>query len=264
MAEAFSLNREYDYIRMEGLSRVTGRPTHEWDLYILEELVDNGLDADEVLWQQDSSQIPWLRIHMEYIPIPRLRGQQLRVRVTNRSPFPVEKIEAIFDTQRYTSNKVFLKGLTRGVLGNALKTLLGIPYVLRNRFADDWQPDLKPLSIRCGTTEYLPQYIIDPRAGTIHLENEKRRSEPVPGTQISIRVDDFVQEIPRTLEDIQTIAHQYRLCNPHVRFDWVVEMGEAPPWEVSYPQQESWRGKFTGLAPIQWYSHTAFKELLGA
>src|SRR5437870_5245334 len=137
MGEAFSFNREYDYVRMEGLSRATGRSPHEWDLYILKELIDNALDADEVLWSKDLSLFPSLQIRIEYINVPRLQYRQLLVRVSNRAMFPIDRIRDIFATQQYASRKAFFKGLTRGALGNALKTLLGIPYALHNRVADD-------------------------------------------------------------------------------------------------------------------------------
>src|SRR2546423_12444435 len=160
--EAFSFNREYDYVRLDGLARATGRPAHEWDLYIVKELIDNALDADESLWRNDLRQFPSLHIRIEYISVPPPQCQQLLVRVGNRALFPVQRVRDIFATQWYTSRKAFIKGLTRGALGNALKTLLGIPYALHNRVADDWKPDLKPLSIYCGNIEYLPRYIVDP------------------------------------------------------------------------------------------------------
>src|ERR1700730_6102719 len=144
MPEAFSFNREYDFVRMEGLYRATGRPAHEWDIYILKELIDNALDADESLWRHNLQQAPSLHIHLEYISVPPPLCQQLLVRVSNRAPFPVHQVQDILATQWYTSRKAFIKGLTRGALGNALKTLLGIPYALHNRVADDWKPDLKP------------------------------------------------------------------------------------------------------------------------
>src|SRR5438046_2037706 len=139
MPEAFSLNREFDFVRLDGLRRATGRPAHEWDLYILKELIDNALDADESLWRDNPAEFPCVRVQMEYISVPH-RSQQLSVQVSNRAVFPVEQIADIFATQRYTSRKAFIKGLTRGALGNALKTLLGIPYALRNRVAGDWSP----------------------------------------------------------------------------------------------------------------------------
>jgi len=135
MPEAFSFNREFDFVRLDGLRRATGRPPHEWDLYIVKELIDNALDADEVLWQDDSTLWPRLHIRMEYISVPERHSQQLFVQVGNRAVFPVEQIDDIFATQWYTSRKAFIKGLTRGSLGNALKTLLGIPYAHRTQAA---------------------------------------------------------------------------------------------------------------------------------
>ncbi len=32
MPEAFSFNREFDFIRLDGLRRATGRPPPKWDL----------------------------------------------------------------------------------------------------------------------------------------------------------------------------------------------------------------------------------------
>src|SRR5205823_1129959 len=90
-----------------------------------------------------------------------MKAQQLEISVSNRAQFPVKLIRDVFHTRWYTSSKSFMKGLTRGALGNALKTLLGIPYSLRNKVADDWRPTRTPMSIRCGTTEYLPQYHIN-------------------------------------------------------------------------------------------------------
>jgi DNA topoisomerase VI subunit B len=263
MREAFSFSREYDYIRMEGLSRATGRPPHEWDLYILKELIDNALDADEALWSKNISHYPSvsINIRLEYIKLS--QNTQLLVRVENRAPFPVESIEAIFATQWYTSHKAFLKGLTRGALGNALKTLLGIPYALRNRGADDWNPETKPLSIKSNGKEYLPQYIIDPIAQTLQLVCEETKSRRTNGTIVTVQADYFVQERPRSLADIEAIAEQYHLCNPHAQFSWAVEI-DARVWHQEYKRDQAWDHKFRGSAPIQWYTLTAFKDLLAA
>lgn len=263
MPEAFSLNREYDFIRLEGLYRATGRPAHEWDFYIIKELLDNALDADETLWSRNPHQFPNISIHIEYISVPPPQCQQLFVRVSNRASFPTEKIQAIFATQWYTSRKAFLKGLTRGTLGNALKTLLGIPYALHNRVAEDWKPDLKPLSICQGPVEYLPRYTVDPITQEIRLTVEEKPCRYQPGTMITIGLDYFVQEIARTQEEITALAAHYHACNPHAAFRWSLEI-EAQVWEKEYPPQHNWVNKFSSAAPIQWYSLADFKELLGA
>jgi hypothetical protein len=263
MPEAFSISREFDFVRLDGLRRATGRPPHEWDLYIVKELIDNALDADEALWRDDPAQPPRVRIRMEYIKVPERRSQQLFIQVSNLAEFPVKQIEDIFATQWYTSRKAFIKGLTRGALGNALKTLLGIPYALRNRLAGDWNPDLKPLSIVCNGTEYLPRYLVDSTAQTIRLECETKESKPVEGTVISIGLDHFEQEMPRTLAQVELLAQQFHLCNPHAEFHWTVEI-EGQEWTDEYAPDPDWADKFRGIAPVQWYSPTAFQDLLGA
>jgi|GEM_PF-1928579 len=257
MTEAFTFNREFDFVRLDRLCRTTGRPAHEWDFYILKELIDNALDADEILWRDDSRQHPILEIRVEYA------AQQLFVQVSNRSPFPVDLIPDIFATQQYTSRKAFIKGLTRGALGNALKTLLGIPYALRNRVAGDWRPDQKPLAILCNGKEYLPTYQVDTTQQTIQFTCAEKPHRQTAGTTIRIALDYFEQENPRTLAAVQRLAAQYRLCNPHVAFRWQVEVGEAD-WSADSAANPDWCAKFGGVAPIHWYSLAAFQDLLGA
>lgn len=264
MYTPFSLNREFDFVRIDGLRRATGRPPHEWDIYLLKELLDNALDADDTLWQQDHTHFPTIRIGVEYIPhSEKLKGQCLQISMSNRTLFPVEQIGDIFHTRWYTSRKAFLKGVTRGALGNALKTLLGIPYALRNKVASDWQPTLKPLSIRCGTLEYLPQYHVNEIKQQIHLTCETLERKAVHGTVIRLNVDNFQQEQPRTLEELQILAQQYHLCNPHAAFSWTVRLGEAH-WTQEYQPDQQWKHKFQGIAPIHWYSRTAFEDVLAA
>jgi hypothetical protein len=263
MPEAFSFSREFDFVRLDGLRRATGRPPHEWDLYIVKELIDNALDADETLWRDDPTQFPRLHIRMEYIKVSERRSQQLFVQVSNRTAFPVEQMADIFATQWYTSRKAFIKGLTRGALGNALKTLLGIPYALRNRLAGDWSPDLKPLSILCNGTEYLPRYVVDSTAQTIKFDCETKDDKTIEGTVVSVGLDHFEQEMPRTLAQVELLAEQYHLCNPHAEFHWTVEI-EGQECTREYVADLDWVEKFRETAPVQWYSPTAFQDLLGA
>lgn len=263
MSRGFSFNREFDFVRLDGLRRATGRPPHDWDIYIVKELIDNALDADDAMWRDESTRLPTIQINIEYIRVPECRTAQLFVQVSNNASFPIEQIPSIFATQWYTSRKAFIKGLTRGALGNALKTLLGIPYALRNRVAGDWAPELKPLSILSRGKEYLPRYAVDSLSQSIRFEYEERKGKNLAGTVISIGLDHFEQEIPRTMAEIQQVAAHYHLCNPHAYFSWKVEI-EGYESIIEYPGDSNWRGKFRGRAPVQWYSPAAFQDLLGA
>jgi hypothetical protein len=220
MSKIFSFNREFDFVRLDGLRRATGRPPHEWDIYIIKELIDNALDADETQWRKNAEWFPHISITIEYVPVPQLRSQQFFIAVQNRAVFPSDSLRDIFDTMWYTSRKAFVKGLTRGALGNALKTLLGIPYALRNRVAGDWSPDLKPLSICCEETEYLPRYNVNALAQSVSLDYEEKPRRRIQGTLIKLGLDHFEQEKPRILADIQLLAEQYHLTNPHAYFSW--------------------------------------------
>ena len=102
MPEAFSYNREFDFVRLDGLRRATGRPPHEWDLYIVKELIDNALDADEALWRDDSTQPPRISVHFEYFEVEDLGTTQVHIKVTNRARFPVGQVDDIFATRWYT------------------------------------------------------------------------------------------------------------------------------------------------------------------
>ena len=164
---------------------------------------------------------------------------------------------------QYTSRKAFVKGLTRGALGNALKTLLGIPYALFAKPSGSWQPFSDPLSIACGQTLYLPRYVVDMTAQTIHFDCQHKSIASVEGTAVSVNLDHFWQERPRTLADVERLAEQYHLCNPHAEFQWTVEI-EDQEWTREYEANFNWVGRFRGIAPVQWYSLMAFQDLLGA
>jgi len=262
MPEAFSFNREFDFVRLDGLSRVTGRPPHEWDIYVIKELIDNALDADEILWAKNTADFPKIHIKVEYIDLADSR-RQLIVQVGNRAVFPAELVNNVLDPGWYTSRKAFLKNLTRGSLGNALKTLLGIPYVLRQRTAGDFMPELKPLSIQCGNKEYKPRFVIDSASQEIKLVVETTQIGEISGTLIRVGIDHYGQEIPRRLEHLQQLAEQYHWCNPHAEFQWVIEI-DGIVWKTSYLNNPKWNNKYQGIAPPHWYTPTSFQDLLNA
>ena len=272
MDRGFSLNREFDFVREGGLTRATGRRPHDWDLYILKELIDNALDADDLLWRDDPEKFPVIAVQLE-VDIETSGSRQLYVRVSNRAPFPVDELRNIFDTRRYSSRKAFIRGLTRGSLGNALKTILGIVYCLRERVASDWQPELKPLAIKAGGREYRPRFVADSTAQEIQLSVEESEinpaagagagKAPVHGTVIAVGLDDFRQENPRCLEELMALAHQYRLANPHAAFSWHIELGDED-WQAQWAQRLGWSGKYLGPPSIEWYTPSSFQDLLGA
>jgi hypothetical protein len=263
MSEALSIDRELDFVRLDGLRRATGLPAHEWDLYVVKELVDNALDADEEPWHGDATRLPEVRVRIEYTPVPSLKSRQMLIEVSNSAVFPVTRLPDIFATTKYTSNKVFRKVPTRGALGNALKTVLGIPYVLRQRVAGEFNFSLKPMSIRAQGSEYLPRYTTVPTTGRIEFELGTKPARQGKGTVITVGVDHFGQEVPRSISDLQSLALKYHLCNPHAQFTWEVA-ADGHVWEKQFLEDATWASKFRGAPSILWYDPAAFEELVAA
>jgi hypothetical protein len=263
MPETLSINRESDFVRLDGLRRATGLPAHEWDLYIVKELVDNALDADEELWFGDATRFPNILIRVEYTLVPSLGSRQLLIEVGNSAVFPVTRLPDIFSTAKYTSNKVFRKLPTRGALGNALKTVLGIPYVLRQRVAGDFNFSLKPMAIRAQGREYLPRYNTVLATGRIEFELATKPARQSRGTVITVGIDHFGQEVPRSIADLQSLALKYHLCNPHAQFTWEVAI-DGQDWEKQFLADGTWTSKFRGAPSVLWYDLASFEELVAA
>jgi len=113
-------NRIMEYLTIDGLTKMTGVPRDQFDVYVLKELIDNALDACELY------RIPPL----------------INVSITTKNKFLVIKIsdnakgisegmlKEITNFERFGGTKYFVKKPTRGAQGNALMTVLGISTVM--------------------------------------------------------------------------------------------------------------------------------------
>lgn len=115
-----------EFVRLEGLQKLTSVTAHDWDTYIFKELVDNALDADEA--ERGEHDAPRVQVEMVYSHDAEERDHWFEITVRNRTPFPLASLQAIFDLERRVSSKDLYNLPTRGAQGNALKTILGIPY----------------------------------------------------------------------------------------------------------------------------------------
>lgn len=253
--------RELDYVELHWLEKITGRPSHDWDIYIVKELMDNALDADE-LWARKEGKEITLDIQLVYNHQPELDIYSLEIAVNNSAPFPTDSLSSIFDFTSYASSKSHYKYPSRGQQGNALKTLLGIPYALRHEFYGDYNNLRKPLEIETGNQSFDVSLDIDEYEQRVSLVLQPPvlldRSDK---TSISVRMDRFKQEKRRTTNDLLMFARRFTLLNPHVSFHWQVNnSGERSQWD--FERDKSWSGRFHDTAPVHWYEYTQLKELL--
>jgi len=261
-----SRSQSSDFIRLEGLQKLTNVTAHDWDLYILKELVDNALDADEMIQHEIGS--PAIRVIMEYDR----EAYGLRVTVSNRAQFPLEFVRDLFDLEKRVSVKDYYNHPTRGAQGNALKTILGIPYALHYRFLSDYKLDEVPLAITCGDKRVEIRLAVDELHQAVSVVTEEKAEEDDirDETTVSVGIFRFVQKRPRTADELKKLAKAFALFNPHASFSFTFvfleKTGEVKEETYEAQGDPNWKTKYdlSQPAPITWYTYSEFKELLYA
>ncbi len=112
----FETSRRLDFCSAKELTAQTGHDPEEWPLVILKELADNALDACE-----EAGVAPDVHVTVDNDGIT----------VTDNGPgIPAKTVEGILDYSNRVSSREAYVGPTRGAQGNALQTILAMPFVL--------------------------------------------------------------------------------------------------------------------------------------
>jgi hypothetical protein len=171
----FTVSRLMEFCTRRELVNQTGHDAHEWPLVILKELVDNALDAAE---------------EAEIAPVVAVTVKRGSIMIEDNGPgIPAKTIKGVLDYGIRVSSREAYCSPTRGAQGNALKTILPMPYVMDERHGED----------ACGETiieaHGLAHHI---GFGVDHIRQEPKIShtmKPSPvvcGTRITI-------DLPKTL-----------------------------------------------------------------
>ena len=120
--EAFEVSRSLDFCNKKQLTVESGHAPEDWPLVILKELLDNALDAAE-----EADVAPKIKVK---VSTERQGGAGEMVIVDNGPGIPPKVVEGILDyTVRVSSHEADVSP-TRGAQGNAVKTLVAMPYAL--------------------------------------------------------------------------------------------------------------------------------------
>jgi DNA topoisomerase VI subunit B len=114
--ETFKTSRLLDFCSEKELTAQVGHDASKWLLVILKELVDNALDACE-----EAGTPPSINVEVD-------AGSVI---VEDNGPgMPVKTIKGVLDYAVRVSSREAYVSPTRGAQGNALKTVIAMPYVL--------------------------------------------------------------------------------------------------------------------------------------
>jgi hypothetical protein len=190
--DIFSSKRHsMNYVTVDGVKLRTGYgDKRDWYFLCLKELLDNAIDFlwDKYRGASDAA----IDVYIE-----KTSDLLLRIKVKNSNPknieaFTLEKLNLIFDFDMTAGSKQNLHIISLGVLGDAMKQVLALPYVLINAHDDgttfanrQWE---YPLIIRSNKKEYhVPLYV--------DLANQIIKSKPIKETNAKISFTDTEIEV---------------------------------------------------------------------
>jgi len=189
--------RAAEYFSVKELQAQTGQPVENFATVILKELLDNALDEAE------KSGTPEI-----YIGVTETPEHYIITVQDNGRGFPEEAIDGIMNFNISASTKNIYVSPTRGTQGNALKTILGIPFALGCR---------APLIIESrGKTHQILGWI-DP-AGMIRTEH---RIEDI-GIQQGSRITVTIPKEGQNFDPAHWIK-AFAIFNPHAFVKFIIK-----------------------------------------
>lgn len=246
----FERSRAAEYFDAEELQIMTGQPDSNFASVALKELVDNALDACE-----KAGVVPEVGIEVAE------KDGIIRLSISdNGEGIPPGGVRKILNYETRTSDKAAYRSPTRGALGNALKTVIGMPCALGLE---------NPVVIEARGVRHEIRAWIDP-AGELRIDHDETEADGKGGTLVTLELpaddQDFSPEEwaaafaafnPHAFVKMSDFALPPDLCNEH---------GESPleNSRIYKPTAGDGFKKFTSTDSISahWYDVPALKTLV--
>jgi DNA topoisomerase VI subunit B len=236
----FQTSRLFDFCSEKELTAQTGHDPAEWPLVILKELMDNALDACE-----EANVSPKIEIAV---------GSGGIVLTDNGPGIPASTVEGILDYSVRVSSREAYVSPTRGAQGNALKTILAMPFVLGD---DHGQMDISTRGQRHEIVFAVDRVRQQPTiTHAVHAGNVKN------GASITVHwPDSACSKLADAGAGFLQLADDYTWLNPHLTLilDW---FGRCTAINAT---ASNWR-KWLPSEPTSphWYGQEEFERLISA
>lgn len=212
-------SRLLDFCSAKELTAQTGHPPEDWPLVVLKELVDNALDACE-----EAGTAPEIAVRID----------ETGITVADNGPgLPERTIEGVLDFSVRVSNREAYIAPDRGAQGNALKTLVAMPFVLDGRSGT--------VSIEaCGIGHEIT-FGVDPIRQEPVIRHERREALVRNGTAITVHWPvSACSKLRAAGHRFLQIAEDYTWLNPHLRL-CVESFGEQKVIRPTGAEWAKWR-----------------------
>jgi DNA topoisomerase VI subunit B len=235
--KAFTISRLAEFVSESELVKQIGHPVADWPLVVLKEGVDNALDEAE-----EAGVAPNIEITVSAI-----EGLPGSISIFDKGRgIPAETVEKLIDYSARTSSRAAYASPTRGAQGNALQTIIAMPFALTGEGCETALIDSNGVLHRIA-------FGIDPIRQTPRPLIERRPSSVKNGTNLTVLWPDSASSIlERAKPDFLRLAETFAWLNPHLSLsltwngDIVFQIGATlPDWS---------RWKPSALTSAHWYN----------
>ncbi len=231
-------SRLLDFCSRKELIAQTGHQPDAWPLVVLKELVDNALDACE---------------EAEVGPEITIRVDAAGITVTDNGPgIPAETVTDVLDFSVRVSSREAYVAPDRGAQGNALKTIVAMPFVL------DGNQGI--LDVIASGVRHRIEFTVDPIRQEPVIKHDVDSANRKNGTEICMKWPDSACLILTDAKDrFLQIADDYTWLNPHLRLviNW---FGDQRIIEATDPTWAKWGPSDPTSA--HWYTPPHLERLI--
>lgn len=214
----FTTSREMEYFTEKELNAQTGHPREDWGVVVVKEGIDNALDGCE-----DAGTAPVIQVTI----------RSDRIVITDNGPgIPEEVIGRMLDYSVRVSSREAYVAPDRGAQGNALKTLIAMPFVLDG---SQGRVDFETQGVR-----HIIEASVDRIRQLPIIDHRKESSIVKTGTILTVYWPDLASSI---LVDVPgqflQIAQSFAFLNPHLTLTLDC-FGEVTQWDATNPDWNKW------------------------
>jgi hypothetical protein len=233
---AFVTSRRLEFLSEKELVAQCGHPVAEWPLVVIKELADNALDECEA-----QGIAPEITITVD--------TDESWIEVADNGPgIPVEIVDRLPDFSVRVSSREAYVAPDRGAQGNALRTILAMPFVLHG---EQGRVDITGGGQHTSITIGIDR--IEQKPAVLGWERLQKTGSCVRAW--------WPRELARELAAIRRFAFDLAALNPHLTLAVTTE-SETQRFEASDPDWRKWRPS-SPTSP-HWYTLENFERLIGA
>jgi DNA topoisomerase VI subunit B len=195
----FTTSRLLEFCSQKELTLQTGHPVEQWPLVIEKEVFDNALDNAE-----ESGVPPQIKVVVDTNP------ESASITISdNGGGIPASTVEKLLDFRVRVSSREAYASPTRGAQGNALKTIIAIPFVLDGTKGET--------VIDARAIRHRITFLVDAIRQEPKIEHHTESSKVKNGTSISIRwPGSACSQLECCKPRFLQIAEDYTWLNPHL------------------------------------------------